>query len=142
VASFGALDEHDLEVPPLRAGTSATWIDRDWLVAPIVEGRGHARGVLAVRRASGEFQSEDREVLMLLAQMAATALSATELSREIESSETRLRTLVDTAPLHRGNRHRGVVRWWNRAAHEIFGWPPYDSGLVVMPSFPASAQVI
>jgi PAS domain S-box-containing protein len=141
VASFGALDEHDLEVPPLRAGTSATWIDRDWLVAPIVEGRGHARGVLAVRRASGEFQSEDREVLMLLAQMAATALSATELSREIESSETRLRTLVDTAPAGIVEIDiEGVVRWWNRAAHEIFGWPPYDSGLVVMPSFPASAQ--
>jgi PAS domain S-box-containing protein len=111
------------EVPELRTGTSAPWIDRDWLVAPVLEGRDSARGVLAVKRSVGPYQTEDREVLALLAQMAATALGATELSRGIESSETRLRLLVDAAPI-------GIVevdadgrtRWWNRAASKIFAW--------------------
>jgi PAS domain S-box-containing protein len=133
-------DSDELDVPPLRAGTSATWIDRDWLVAPIVEGRNEARGVLAIRRSSGEFQPEDREVLTLLAQMAATALSATELSREIQNSETRLRTLVDTAPAGIVEVDLdGVVRWWNRAAHQIFQWPSYSDEPESTPNFPESA---
>lgn len=139
-AIFGAEDELALEIPTLRPGTSASWVDRDWLVVPIVEGRNEARGVLAVRRANAEFQSEDREVLTLLAQMAATALSATELSREIQSSETRLRTLVDTAPAGIVEVDlQGAVIWWNRAAHQIFGWPTYEVGLVAAPTFPDSA---
>jgi PAS domain S-box-containing protein len=140
VAIFGAGDEVTLDVPTLRTGASASWIDRDWLVAPIVEGRGQARGVLAIRRSSAEFQSEDREVLTLLAQMAATALDATELSREIQSSETRLRTLVDTAPAGIVEVDiNGDVLWWNRAAHQIFSWPPYEVRLGVAPTFPDSA---
>jgi PAS domain S-box-containing protein len=139
VTSFG-VDSDELDVPLLRAGTSATWIDRNWLVAPIVEGRHEARGVLAVRRSSGEFQPEDREVLTLLAQMAATALSATELSREIQNSETRLRTLVDTAPAGIVEVDlEGAVRWWNRAAHQIFNWPSYVDELDTTPNFPESA---
>ncbi|MGH3733513.1 MAG: hybrid sensor histidine kinase/response regulator [Acidimicrobiales bacterium] len=140
VTSFGA-DHDDLDVPGLRGGTSATWTDRDWLVAPIVEGRGAARGVLAVRRADAEFRAEDPEVLTLLAQMAATALGATELSREIESSETRLRTLVDTAPAGIVEVDlEGTVQWWNRAAHQIFAWPAYAIDLDIAPMFPESAR--
>jgi PAS domain S-box-containing protein len=140
VESFGAEHDDELDVPALRTGTSATWIDREWLVAPIVEGRGEARGILAVRRTGGEFQPEDREVLALLAQMAATALSATELSREIQSSETRLRTLVDTAPAGIVEvDFEGTVRWWNRAAHQIFAWPVYADDLDVTPTFPELA---
>jgi PAS domain S-box-containing protein len=115
------------EVPIVRAGTSAPWIDGEWLVAPVLEGRGPARGVLAVRRAGGEFQAEDREVLTLLAQMAAAALGATELGREIESSESRLRILVDSAPAGIIELQLdGSVLWWNRAAAKIFGWPTYN----------------
>jgi PAS domain S-box-containing protein len=140
VTSVGSDDEHELETPTLHSGTGATWIDRDWLVASVAEGRSEARGVLAVRRDIGEFQNEDREVLTLLAQMAATALSATELSREIASNETRLRTLVDTAPAGIVEVDlEGTVRWWNRAAHQIFAWPPYDVDLDPTPTFPASA---
>jgi two-component system cell cycle sensor histidine kinase/response regulator CckA len=139
ITSFDSNEFHEFAVPQLRAGTSATWIDREWLVAPIVERRHDAHGILAVRRSNYEFQNEDREVLTLLAQMAATALSATELNREIESSETRLRTLVDTAPAGIVEVDlEGTVRWWNRAAHQIFGWPPYDVGLDAMPTFPSS----
>src|SRR3984957_4562202 len=133
--------EHvDLKFPVLRQGTSATWSEDDWIVAPIIAGRGEARGVLAVRRENGDFQSEDREVLTLLAQMAATSLSATELSRAIESSENRLRTLVDTAPAGIVEVDLvGGVLWWNRAAREIFDWSTYDDTVQVTPTFPASA---
>jgi two-component system cell cycle sensor histidine kinase/response regulator CckA len=139
VAVFGEND--DATFPKWRAGTGTSWIEHDWLVVPIVEGRNEARGVLAVRRASAEFQSEDREVLTLLAQMAATALSAAELSRAIQSNETRLRTLVDTAPAGIVEVDLdGTVLWWNRAANRIFGWPIYDVGLGIAPDFPDSVE--
>jgi two-component system cell cycle sensor histidine kinase/response regulator CckA len=125
------------EVPHVRGGTSAPWIDGEWLVAPVLEGRGPARGVLAVRRAGREFLAEDREVLTLLAQMAATALGATELGREIESSESRLRILVDAAPAGIIElKLDGSVRWWNRAAAKIFGWPIYDEASDERVAFP------
>ncbi len=116
-------DEADVVIPLLRAGTSAPWNDGEWLVAPVLEGGNAARGVLAVKRSDGLYQTEDREVLTLLAQMAATALSATELSRDIENSETRLRLLVDAAPIgivEVGS--DGRARWWNKAASKIFAW--------------------
>ena len=129
------------DIPALRPGTSAPWVDDQWLVAPVLEGRGPARGVLAVRRESGVFQAEDREVLTLLAQMAATALGATELSREIESSETRLRVLVDAAPAGIVEVDcEGVIRWWNRAAARIFAWPSFTDALEKSPDFPLAAR--
>ncbi len=141
VTSFGKTNEQIVDVPTLQTGTGATWIDGDWLVAPVIEGRSDARGILAVRRSGALFPAEDREVLMLLAQMAATALGATELSREIESSETRLRTLVDAAPAGIVEVDLdGRVQWWNRAAHQIFAWPPYDAALDVQPTFPPTAE--
>jgi PAS domain S-box-containing protein len=139
-ATFGAGEQVDLTFPSLRHGTSAAWSEEDWIVAPVIAGRGEARGILAVRRDQSDFQSEDREVLTLLAQMAGTSLSATELSRAIESSENRLRTLVDTAPagiveIDLG----GGVLWWNRAARDIFDWPNYDDAEPATPDFPVSA---
>ena len=127
-------------VPRSRARATAPWIDGEWLVAPVLERREKARGVLAIRRSRGEFLDEEKEVLTLLAQMAATALGATELSREIEASETRLRILVDTAPagiveVDRG----GQVRWWNRAASKVFAWPSFDAASDASPTFPESA---
>jgi PAS domain S-box-containing protein len=128
------------EVPHVRTGTSAPWIDGEWLVAPVLEGRGLAQGVLAVRRAGREFLAEDREVLTLLAQMAATALGATELGREIESSESRLRILVDSAPAGIIELQLdGSVRWWNRAAAKIFGWPIYNEASDELVAFPDAA---
>lgn len=132
---FAAMDD----VPAPRS-TFVPWNDRDWLVAPVLERRDQARGVLAVRRAEGEFLAEDREVLTLMAQMAATALGATELSREIETSETRLRILVDTAPAGIVEVDlKGHVRWWNRAASKILAWPAYDEATATEPRFPDGA---
>ncbi len=139
VLSLGP-SEFSGEVPKIRPGTSAPWVDGEWLAAPVLEGRDLARGVLAVRRSSGEFQVEDREVLTLLAQMASTALSATELSREIESSETRLRVLVDAAPAGIVEVDSdGEVRWWNRAAAKIFAWPVFDEARDDAPALPETA---
>ncbi|HEY5303524.1 MAG TPA: PAS domain-containing protein, partial [Acidimicrobiales bacterium] len=132
---FAAMDD----VPASRS-TFVPWNDGDWLVAPVLERRDQARGVLAVRRAEAEFLTEDREVLTLMAQMAATALGATELSREIETSETRLRILVDTAPAGIVEVDlKGRVRWWNRAASKILAWPTYDEATATEPRFPDGA---
>lgn len=139
-ATFEGGERVDLKFPALRRGTSATWTEDDWIVAPIIAGRGEARGILAVRREGADFHSEDREVLTLLAQMAATSLSATELSRAIESSENRLRTLVDTAPAGIVEVDlEGGVLWWNRAARDIFDWPIYNDAVHATLEFPSSA---
>jgi PAS domain S-box-containing protein len=129
------------DVPKARSGITSPWIDGEWLVAPVLERREQARGVLALRRERGEFLDEEKEVLTLLAQMAATALGATELSREIEASETRLRILVDTAPAGIVEVDlEGAVRWWNRAASKIFAWPLFEVAHGVTPAFPESAK--
>lgn len=133
---FAAMDD-----VPLSRSTFVPWNDGDWLVAPVLERRDQARGVLAVRRADGEFLAEDKEVLTLMAQMAATALGSTELSREIESSETRLRILVDTAPAGIVEVDlEGRVRWWNRAASKILAWPVFDAASGIEAGFPDGAK--
>jgi PAS domain S-box-containing protein len=134
-------DVLDLDVPAVRRAVTAPWVEGEWLVAPVLERRDRARGVLALRRASFSYAAEDREVLALLAQMASSALAATELSRGIEQSETRLRTLVDTAPAGIVEVDlEGRARWWNRAASKIFAWPLYNAASSAEPAFPASAE--
>jgi len=87
-----------LPIPHELEFGSETRLINDWLVAPILERRAHARGVVAVRRGV-TFEDEDKEVLILLAQMAASALDAIELGRNVQSSEARLRILIETAPV-------------------------------------------
>ncbi len=134
-------DVLDLDVPSPRRAVTTPWVEDGWLVAPVLERRDRARGVLAVRRAGAAYAAEDREVLTLLAQMASSALAATELSRGIEQSETRLRTLVDTAPAGIVEVDlEGRARWWNRAASKIFAWPPYNAASSVEPTFPRTVE--
>jgi len=141
VTCLGPDDFDAMDDVPASRSTFVPWTEGDWLVAPVLERRDQARGVLAVRRADGEFLDEDREVLTLMAQMAATALGATELSREIETSETRLRILVDTAPAGIVEVDlKGRVRWWNRAASKILAWPAYDEAVEAEPHFPDGAS--
>jgi PAS domain S-box-containing protein len=113
--------------------------ENGWLVAPILERRDAARGVVAVRRGSA-FVDEDREVLVLLAQMASSALGAIELGRSVQSSEARLRVLIETAPVGIVETDPdGRVRWWNRAASDVFAWPPFSEGSSIQSSsFPAA----
>jgi PAS domain S-box-containing protein len=130
------------DLPSSRKSGTVPWREKDWLVAPILERRDRARGVVAIRRESGsEFATEDKEVLTLLAQMAATALGAVELSRTIEHSEARWRILVETAPVGIVEVDvEGRVRWWNRGGARIFNWPEYGESLGGDgPFFPESA---
>jgi PAS domain S-box-containing protein len=129
-------------LPTSGLDSNVPWRENDWLVAPILERRGHSKGVVAVRRSRSEFLAEDDEVLTLLAQMAATSLAAAELSRSIRHSEARWRILVETAPA-------GIVevdlegnpRWWNQTASRIFAWPGFDQDTADHPPpFPESAQ--
>ena len=110
-----------------------TAFESGWLVAPILEGRDRARGVVAVRRSSAvEFVDDDKEVLALLAQMASSALGAAELGRNVQTSEARLRVLIETAPVGivESDMH-GRVRWWNRSASRVFAWSHFTDGLDV-----------
>ncbi|MGB8196812.1 MAG: response regulator [Acidimicrobiales bacterium] len=115
-----------------------TRIENGWLIAPIMERRDASRGVIAVRRGAA-FVDEDKEVLVLLAQMASSALGAVELGRTVQSSEARLRVLIDTAPVGIVEADPdGQVRWWNRAASDVFAWPPFEDGNADATSFPES----
>jgi PAS domain S-box-containing protein len=130
------------EFPASRAGTTATWLENGWLVAPILEERDHTRGVVAIRRETNAgFGAEEMEVLTLLAQIASRALSATELSRTIKQNEARWRVLVESAPVGIVEVDPdGGVRWWNRAAGKIFAWSSYsDSPINRVPEFPEAA---
>lgn len=130
-------------LPTYRLGMTVPWTKDDWLVAPVLERREHARGVVAIRRGSGApFSPEDVEVLTLLAQTASTAFGAAEMSRTIQNSEARWRALVETAPV-------GIVeidslnrvRWWNRAASKIFAWPEHAGDAEIFePQFPQAAR--
>ncbi len=138
----GPLDSAAVDVPSDWGTLSGARIADRWLVAPILEGRDQSRGVIAVRRATAlEFGDEDREVLTLLAQMAATALGASELSRTIQSSEARLRVLIETAPVGIVEADvEGNVRWWNSSASRVFAWPIHnDDSPRVMAAFPDDA---
>jgi PAS domain S-box-containing protein len=131
------------EFPSSHGNSSVPWRENDWLVAPVLERRDLALGVVAIRRESGsEFATEDREVLTLLAQMASTALGAAELSRTIQHSETRWRILVETAPVGIVEVDiEGHVRWWNRGAARIFAWPEFsEPASSDRPNFPEDAR--
>lgn len=134
-------EELTVEVPSLRPGANEPWLEGDWLVAPILERRDRARGVVAVRRLTpATFGAEDRELLTLLAQMASSALGAHELAKSIEQSEGRLRTLIDTAPIGIVEVDlAGKVRYWNPAAERILAWGSYSSQIAA-PEFPESMR--
>ena len=121
-------NEQSSEYPTTWEVGSETRLENGWLVAPILERRDRARGVIAVRRGFA-FDDEDKEVLALLAQMASSALGAVELGRNVESSEARLRVLIETAPVGIVEADvEGRVRWWNRAASDVFAWPEFGEG--------------
>jgi PAS domain S-box-containing protein len=131
------------EFPSTRIEGTVPWRENDWLVAPVLKRRGHARGVVAIRRESvSEFATEDKEVLTLLAQMASTALASAELSRTIQHSEARWRILVESAPVGIVEVDtQGRARWWNRGAARIFAWPEYDEARASgEPLFPETAR--
>ncbi len=128
-----------LSAPEMRSDASDPWIDGDWLCAPVLDSQRRSRGVLAAQRTSaGSFTDEDRELAMLLGQLAATSLESLELSRTIQDNEARLRILVDAAPIGIvESDSTGSVRWWNRSASRLLRWPDFnaaDTAPVTWPS--------
>ncbi|MGA2295273.1 MAG: ATP-binding protein [Acidimicrobiales bacterium] len=141
--SLGPNDRIADAFPTTRLENSGPWREGDWLVAPVLERRDHARGVVAIRReTNSEFATEDKEVLTLLAQMASTALASAELSRTIRHSEARWRILVESAPVGIVEVDTlGRVRWWNRSGARIFAWPEYHEAMAGRePTFPESSR--
>lgn len=128
--SLGAPDDASRAIEP--------WIEGEWLVGPIAGHGSQRRGVIAVRRASGRgFSGEDREVIALLSQMAASALGAAELAKTIEANEEQLRVLIEAAPIGIVEVDaNGVVKFWNRAASRILAWSTYDPAQEIDPRFP------
>jgi hypothetical protein len=89
-------------------------------------------GEVAVRR-DAPATPEDREVLSLLARLASSALAASALHASVRASETRWRTLVQSAPIGIVETDlEGEVTWWNRAAGALFAWPS-PPGAVALP---------
>ena len=120
---------HENHLPELREQATEPWLHDDWLCAPILDSQRRPRGIVAARRASAsDFSAEDREMAMLVGQLAATSLEALELNRKIHDNETRLRILVDAAPIAIVESDgTGRVRWWNRSASRLLRWPNYSS---------------
>ena len=92
------------------------------LATPINDINGMRVGVLGIWRTDApDFSQEDETVLVLLAQTTSTALSSVELYRTIQTSETRWRTLIETAPIGAIEVDlEGNIRWANRSAQQIF----------------------
>jgi two-component system, cell cycle sensor histidine kinase and response regulator CckA len=131
-----------LALPASARSSTAAVREGDWLVAPLLVRRGETRGAVSIRRRpEATFSDDDVEVASLLAQMASSALDATEMHRTILRSEERLRVLVDTAPIGIVETDLdGGIEWWNRAAGHLFSWP--DVGTVdasAAPTFPGVA---
>ena len=127
----------DTATVPQDDARDGAWYEAGWLVATVRDPSGNPRGRLAIRR-TNPIHDEDLEILTLLAQTAATTLTAAELTATIRASEARWRVLVDSAPI-------GIIevddeerlRWWNRSAATIFSWPAPADDAVAPPLPPA-----
>jgi len=116
-------------------------VERDgWLAAPIRGAQIRSLGLVAIRRDTTCSSSEDREVLALLCQAAASSLAAATLNATIRANEARWRVLVESAPIgliEVASDER--VRWWNPAAAGIFAWPYFHDD-VPTPTIPEDAR--
>ena len=131
------------QLPFPRTAASEAWREGDWLCAPVLDGSRRTRGVVAAHRPSlAVFNDEDRELAMLVGQLAATSLEALDLNRTIHHNETRLRILVDAAPV-------GIVecddeqrvRWWNRSASRLLRWPEFSPEALSVVAWPETVQL-
>lgn len=109
----------------------------DVATTELTDTAGATVGSVSVARAASTFTRDEQAVLRSLAQTASIALANARLYGTVHASETRLRALYDASPV-------GIVELdatgratrWNRAAEDVFGWPPFDdstSGTVVAP---------
>lgn len=129
-------------LPAPRPAAAEAWVQEDWLCAPVLDSRRSSRGVVAAHRGPGApFSDEDRELAMLLGQLAANSLEALDLNRTIHDSEIRLRILVDAAPVgiveSNGD---GEVRWWNQSASRLLRWPNFTPEALQDATWPETVQ--
>ncbi len=129
-------------LPAARGDSNEPWALEGWLCAPIIDSRRRHRGIVAAERAaSTSFGEEDRELAMLLGQLAATALEALDLNRTILENERRLRILVDAAPVGIvESDEEGRVRWWNLSASRLLRWPDFAPDRADAVNWPESAE--
>ena len=107
--------------PPAGLDPSRPWRAQGWMGAPVTGGEGM---VAVLRPMDASFTADDEAILVLLAQMASTALDNTRLYHTTQESEARWRVLVEAAPISIVEVDlEGLVLWWNRAAAALFAWP-------------------
>jgi len=118
-----------IDLPERRPLAIEPWTHDDWLCAPILDSQRRSRGMVAVRRsATVPFGDEDRELAMLLGQLAATSLEALGLTHRIRDNESRLRILVDAAPVGIVESDAtGRIRLWNQSASRLLRWPEFSA---------------
>ena len=119
----------DNDLPERRPLAIEPWTQGDWLCAPVLDSQRRSRGMVAVRRsATVAFGDEDRELAMLLGQLAATSLEALGLTHRIRDNEARLRILVDAAPVSIVESDAtGRIRLWNQSASRLLRWPEFSA---------------
>jgi PAS domain S-box-containing protein len=96
-------------------------------VSALTDAAGNRLGDVEASRKNAAFTDEDDSVLASLAQMSSIALANAQLYADIQSSDARLRALYDASPV-------GIVELdgdgaavrWNRAAADLFEWPPSE----------------
>ena len=135
--------DRDNALPRSREDAHEPWSQDGWLCAPVLDTQRRSRGVVAARRTSAvDFSDEDRELAMLLGQLAATSLESLELNRTIQENETRLRILVDAAPVCIVESDAtGHVRWWNRSASRLLKWPDFTEETTDLVRWPEEVQL-
>ena len=119
-----------------RADSMLAWAEvspsRQWIGMPIRSG-GADRILVVVGHLGQGFDAEDESMLILLGQLAASALDNARLYGTIHENEQRLSAAVESSPLAIAELDlEGGARWWNPAAEELFGWAP----AAVLPAIP------
>jgi diguanylate cyclase (GGDEF)-like protein/PAS domain S-box-containing protein len=99
----------------------------DWLGVPLKRG-DRAFGVLAVQsyREDARFTEQDRDVLTFVSQHVAAAIDRRRAADRLRESETRFRTLAETAPCAITIDQSGECRYANAAAGALTGYSPRE----------------
>jgi diguanylate cyclase (GGDEF)-like protein/PAS domain S-box-containing protein len=99
----------------------------DWLGVPLKRG-DRAFGVLAVQsyREDARFTEQDKDVLAFVSQHVAAAIDRRRAADRLRESETRFRTLAETAPCAITIDQSGECRYANAVAGALSGYSPRE----------------
>lgn len=122
--SRSSQESSSLGVASFRINDAGTNPSVDWVAAPVDHSTGHSRrAMVAIGSGEEPFGPDDEAALALLARMASAALERAALYETLRSNEQRLTALVEASPLAIAELDLdGTVRWWNKAAGNLFGW--------------------